>query len=169
MSKIEENIDLTNQQHQHLLDSLVNEHHKTIKNYHNLLDSLPLGSPLDTLAVSSDYGWRRKPLGVGWQMHSGIDYLAAWHDTVYATGSGVVSKAKWNSGYGRCVILEHVGGYQSCYAHLYKYFVNPGDNVEKGQPIGRAGNSGPVTGPHLHYEVRRNSISTNPSQYILDL
>ena len=42
------------------------------------------------------------------------------------------------------------------------------NSVEKGQPIGRAGNSGPVTGPHLHYEVRRNSISANPSQYILD-
>ena len=66
----------------------------------NIIDNLPLGSPLDTLEISSDYGWRRSPLRTGWQMHGGTDYLAAWQDTVYATGSGVVKRARWNAGYG---------------------------------------------------------------------
>ena len=57
---------------------------------------------------------------------------------------------------------------ESKYAHLYKYFVKQGDSVYKGQPIARAGNSGAVTGPHLHYEVRRNGKSANPSQFVLD-
>ena len=134
----------------------------------NIIDNLPLGSPLDTLEISSEYGWRRSPLRSGWQMHGGVDYLAAWHDTVYATGNGVVKRARWNAGYGRCIIIDHVWGYQSTYAHLYRYFVRRGDTVKKGQPIARAGNSGAVTGPHLHYEVRRYGKRTNPSLFMLD-
>ena len=134
----------------------------------NIIDNLPLGSPLDTLQVSSEYGWRRSPLRTGWQMHGGTDYLAAWQDTVYATGNGVVKRARWNAGYGRCIIIDHTWGYQSTYAHLYKYFVRRGDTVSKGQPIARAGNSGAVTGPHLHYEVRRYGKRANPSLFVLD-
>lgn len=134
----------------------------------NIIDNLPLGSPLDTLEISSDYGWRRSPLRTGWQMHGGTDYLAAWQDTVYATGSGVVKRARWNAGYGRCIIIDHTWGYQSTYAHLYRYFVRRGDTVSKGQPIARAGNSGAVTGPHLHYEVKRFGKRANPSLFMLD-
>lgn len=134
----------------------------------NIIDNLPLGSPLDTLEISSDYGWRRSPLRTGWQMHGGTDYLAAWQDTVYATGSGVVKRARWNAGYGRCIIIDHTWGYQSTYAHLYRYFVRRGDTVSKGQPIARAGNSGAVTGPHLHYEVKRFGKRANPSLFVLD-
>ena len=134
----------------------------------NIIDNLPLGSPLDTLEISSDYGWRRSPLRTGWQMHGGTDYLAAWQDTVYATGSGVVKRARWNAGYGRCIIIDHTWGYQSTYAHLYRYFVRKGDTVSKGQPIARAGNSGAVTGPHLHYEVKRFGKRANPSLFVLD-
>ena len=134
----------------------------------NIIDNLPLGSPLDTLQVSSEYGWRRSPLRTGWQMHGGTDYLAAWQDTVYATGIGVVKRARWNAGYGRCIIIDHTWGYQSTYAHLYRYFVRRGDTVSKGQPIARAGNSGAVTGPHLHYEVRRYGKRANPSLFVLD-
>jgi murein DD-endopeptidase MepM/ murein hydrolase activator NlpD len=134
----------------------------------NIIDNLPLGSPLDTLEISSDYGWRRSPLRTGWQMHGGTDYLAAWQDTVYATGSGVVKRARWNAGYGRCIIIDHTWGYQSTYAHLYRYFVRRGDTVSKGQPIARAGNSGAVTGPHLHYEVKRYGKRANPSLFVLD-
>jgi|TARA_R110000824_G_scaffold171579_3_gene349228 murein DD-endopeptidase MepM/ murein hydrolase activator NlpD len=131
-----------------------------------IIDSLPLGPPLDTLIVSSKYGWRKRPLGGGWQMHSGVDYMATWFDTVYATGYGVVVKSGWNLGYGRQVRVEHLKGYESSYSHLHKLFVKKGDSIKKGQPLGRAGNSGVVTGAHLHYEVIRNNIKTNPIPYI---
>jgi murein DD-endopeptidase MepM/ murein hydrolase activator NlpD len=131
-----------------------------------MLNSLPLGSPLDTLILSDDYGPRKNPLTRKWQFHKGCDYLAAWHDTVYAAGNGIVSKAKWYYGYGRCITINHVDGYQSWYAHLHRMFVSPGDTVIKGQPIGRAGNSGAVTGPHLHYEIRKNKEHANPEDYI---
>ena len=94
--------------------------------------------------------------------------MAAWHDTVYATGNGVVSKSRWMGGYGRCIVINHAWGYQSKYAHLHRYFVTRGDTVYKGQAIARAGNSGAVTGPHLHYEVRRDGKAANPSLFVLD-
>lgn len=132
-----------------------------------ILDSLPLGSPiLDTLKLSSKYGWRRNPLGNGWGFHSGLDIYAAWRDTVYASGNGKINKAYWFGGYGRCVVIAHIGGYKSYYAHLYKIFVEEGDSIKKGEPIGRAGNSGAVTGPHLHYEIRRGEETTDPLEYI---
>ena len=153
------------------IDSALNELRKLNLHYDSLLnivDSLPLGSPLDTLEISSDYGWRKSPVGLGWQMHAGTDYMAAWHDTVYATGNGVVRKTHWMGGYGRCIVIDHAWGYQSKYAHLYKYFVEKGDTVYKGQAIARAGNSGAVTGPHLHYEVRRGKKTVNPALIMLD-
>ena len=153
------------------LHEVINKHNTLIVEYDsllNILDNLPLGSPLDTLEISSEYGWRRSPLRTGWQMHGGIDYFAAWQDTVYATGDGIVRKARWNAGYGRCIKIDHVWGYQSTYAHLYRYFVKQGDKVKKGQAIARAGNSGAVTGPHLHYEILRYGKRANPLLFMLD-
>ena len=140
------------------MDSLCND----INNLHQYFDSLPLGSPLDTLIISSNYGWRRSPIHRGWRMHSGTDFFAAWSDTVYATGNGLVYRARRNFGYGRQIKIEHCGEYYSSYSHLYRYFVKEGDSVKLGQPIARAGNSGMVTGPHLHYEIYRNGKTTNP-------
>ena len=120
------------------MDSLCNDIHIL----HQYLDSLPLGSPLDTLVISSNYGWRRSPVYRGWRMHRGTDFLAAWSDTVYATG------------------------HESSYSHLYRLFVKVGDSVSLGDPIARAGNSGAVTGPHLHYEVIRDGKKSNPMEFI---
>ena len=144
------------------MDSLCNHIHIL----HQYLDSLPLGSPLDTLVISSNYGWRRSPVYRGWRMHMGTDFLAAWSDTVYATGHGTVSKSGWNFGYGRQVRLSHCSGYESSYSHLYRLFVSVGDSVSLGDPIARAGNSGTVTGPHLHYEIIRDGEKSNPMDYI---
>jgi len=131
------------------------------------MDSLPLGSPIDdSIIISSNYGWRKRPLGLGWQNHPGIDIHAWIYDTIYATGDGKVVQAYWMGGYGRCIVIDHIGGYESTYAHLYRIFVKKGDSIKKGQPIGRAGNSGAVTGPHLHYEIRRNGEHTDPMEYI---
>ncbi len=140
------------------MDSLCND----INTLHQYLDSLPLGSPLDTLIISSNYGWRRSPIHRGWRMHSGTDFFASWSDTVYATGDGTINKSGWNFGYGRQIRITHCGGYESSYSHLYRYFVDVGDSVKMGDPIARAGNSGMVTGPHLHYEISRWDKTIDP-------
>jgi murein DD-endopeptidase MepM/ murein hydrolase activator NlpD len=137
-----------------------------IHQLHGIIDSLPLGPPLDTLIQSSKFGWRKSPVSGSWKMHSGVDYLATWYDTVYCTGSGTVIKSGWNLGYGRQIKVRHILGYESSYSHLYRMFVKKGDSVVVGQPLGRAGNSGIVTGPHLHYEVIREGKKTNPTPYI---
>ena len=144
------------------IDSLTND----INSLEEYLDSLPLGSPLDTLIISSNYGWRRSPVHRGWRMHSGTDFFAAWSDTVYATGNGLVAKVRRNFGYGRQIKIEHCGGYSSSYSHLHRYLVKEGDSVSLGDPIARAGNSGMVTGPHLHYEILRGGKTTNPMEFI---
>ena len=143
---------------QNHMDSLYHD----INTLHQYLDSLPLGSPLDTLIISSNYGWRRSPIYRGWRMHSGTDFYAAWSDTVYSSGHGKVTRSGWNFGYGRQIEISHCSGYESSYSHLYRYFVDVGDSVKMGDPIARAGNSGMVTGPHLHYEISRWDKKIDP-------
>ena len=159
INQLQEHIGIITQENQDLL--CANERLLAV------MDSLPLGSPiLDTMKISSNYGWRRRPLGLGYGFHGGIDIYAAWSDTVHASGHGVVKKAYWLGGYGRCIVITHAGGYESYYAHLYRMFVEEGDSVISGQPIARAGNSGNVTGPHLHYEIRRDGRTSDPLEYM---
>jgi murein DD-endopeptidase MepM/ murein hydrolase activator NlpD len=127
------------------MDSLCHDIHIL----HQYLDSLPLGSPLDTLIIYSNYGWRKLPLYGGWRMHIGADFYAACSDNVYSTGHGKIVGSGWDFDYGRQVKISHCSGYESSYVRLYKLFVKVGD------PIARAGNSGAVTGANLHYEISR--------------
>jgi murein DD-endopeptidase MepM/ murein hydrolase activator NlpD len=161
----EEKIETNHLETQSIIDSLhsqIDSLHYNINTINKYLDSLPLGSPLDTLIVSSHYGWRKLPLYGGWRMHSGTDFYAAWSDTVYSTGHGKIVGSGWNFGYGRQIKISHCSGYESSYAHLYKLFVKVGDSVRLGDPIARAGNSGAVTGAHLHYEISRWGEKTDP-------
>ena len=137
-------IESTNLQTQFRIDSIYSHMDSLCYDIHTLhqyLDSLPLGSPLDTLVISSSYGWRKSPVFKVWRMHSGTDFLAVWSDTVYSTGIGKVNKSGWNLGCGRQVRVSHCGGYESSYSHLSRLFVEVGDLVGVGDPIGRAGNS----------------------------
>jgi len=139
----------------HLCDSLL-----------NIMDSLPLGSPLDTLAVSSNFGSRKNRVTQKWEYHPGMDFLADWRDTIYATGHGIIEVSHYNSGYGRTIVIDHVSGYKSRYAHLTRCFVKRGESVKRGDPIGIAGNTGNSRGYHLHYEVSRYGKLTDPKNYI---
>tara|TARA_R110002051_G_scaffold43315_3_gene88722 strand:+ start:316 stop:948 length:633 start_codon:yes stop_codon:yes gene_type:complete len=144
----------------HLCDSLI-----------HIMDSLPLGSPLDTLIISSNFGSRKNSETQKWEYHPGVDFLADWRDTVYATGAGIIEKSGHINGYGRTIVISHVSGYRSRYAHLTRCFVREGNPVKRGDPIGTAGNSGHSRGYHLHYEIMRvhgglNSTS-NPKDYII--
>ena len=131
------------------------------------MDSLPLGSPLDTLVVSSNFGSRKNHETQKWEYHPGLDFYADWRDTVYATGDGIIEKSHYSNGYGRTVVIGHASGYKSRYAHLTRYFVKPGDLVKRGDPIGTAGNTGNSRGYHLHYEVSRYGKLTDPKKYII--
>jgi len=166
----EENMNL----YQEKLDEVIEHHNEMFDICDSLIqimDELPLGSPLDTLIISSNFGYRKNKETQIWEYHPGMDFLADWRDTVYATGHGIIEESGYTSGYGRTIVIGHGSGHKSRYAHLTRYFVRKGDSVKRGDPIGTAGNSGYSRGYHLHYEITRvhggfNSTS-NPQEYII--
>lgn len=97
----------------------------------------------------------------GADTHAGIDIANAMDTPVYAAYRGTVSFAGTMSGYGRIVIINHPQGYSTRYAHLAGFRVSVGQSVAREERIGRMGQSGNATGPHLHFEVRRNGAVHN--------
>lgn len=114
--------------------------------------------PLDQMQVTSPFGKRRQ------EFHEGIDLRAENGTPVYAVDSGVVAYAGNKiRGYGRMVVLVHDRyGLTTVYAHHSKILVKNGQKVNRGQLIARSGSSGQVTGPHLHFEVRKGSSPIDP-------
>jgi hypothetical protein len=101
---------------------------------------------------------------LGYPGHYGADYPAATGTPVYAVATGTVSRAMTLAGsYGKHIFLGHPGGRESRYAHLSEMFVQAGQQVAKGQLIGKVGSTGNSTGPHLHYEDRLNGRPRNPA------
>ena len=131
-----------------------------------ILDSLPLGHPLDSIRISENFGIRKHPITKRWNWHCGLDLAGTYRDTIYATGSGRIVKAKRYRGYGRCVIIKHKGGYKSLYGHMNKLFVKWNDEIKDGDPIGTVGSTGFSTGTHLHYEISRYKKYTDPKYYL---
>jgi len=98
-----------------------------------------------------------------WNLHRAIDIGGRQNDAVVAADAGTVVYAKWEtSGYGNLVIVDHGNGYMSYYAHLFGFFVDVGDVVAQGQHLGVRGTTGRSTGPHLHFEIRKDGVHQNP-------
>jgi murein DD-endopeptidase MepM/ murein hydrolase activator NlpD len=115
--------------------------------------------------ISSGFGMRVHPLSGERRMHTGVDYAAGIGTPVEAAGDGRVRLAAskhWYGGYGRAIIIDHGQGVQTLYGHLSVVGVVPGQVVHKGMIIGKVGKTGYVTGPHLHYEMRRDGVPFNP-------
>lgn len=124
-------------------------------------------TPLDQYWLSSDYGYRPSPFGGEKQFHRGIDMAAPEGTRVYACKSGTVASViKLDKTFGNYIVIKHVNGLSSIYAHLSKIEVTPGEIVSTGAEIGLVGQTGKVTGPHLHFEIRQNGQPTDPNAYI---
>lgn len=104
------------------------------------------------------YRWGRK--------HEGIDIAAKIGTPVHAADGGKVVFAGTKSGYGKLVIIDHGANVKTYYAHNSKLLVSKGTKVFKGQKIAEVGNTGRSTGPHLHFEVRKNGVPVNPLKYV---
>lgn len=115
--------------------------------------------------MASGYGTRIDPVYGTVKFHEGMDFAANPGTPVYATGDATVTLAKWNSGYGNCVELTHGYNYMTRYAHLSEILVKDGQQVRRGDLIGKVGATGKATGPHLHYEVRLKGVPQNPVNY----
>ena len=118
-------------------------------------------------SVVSGFGTRIDPFGTGrTEHHDGIDLAAPAGTPILAVADGVVSTARTaNTGYGNVVILDHGDGRTSVYAHCDRLFVAEGDTVVRGQVIASVGMSGNATGPHLHFELRRDDIPQDPLDF----
>ena len=123
--------------------------------------------PLDKKIVSSDYGYRVSPVYGRWKFHKGVDFAAPEGDDVYAAKRGEVKFLAQNDAvFGNYIIISHSGGLTSVYAHLSKILVEEGQPVSGGQIVGKVGQTGMATGPHLHFEIRKDGEAENPMQFL---
>ncbi|MDC7224570.1 MAG: M23 family metallopeptidase [Spirochaetales bacterium] len=129
--------------------------------------SLPFRSPLDHYwEITSNYGMRVHPVTGVWEMHNGIDVRAPRGTAVFAAEKGTIIETTELDNYGIIIILKHRGGYETRYAHLDEIYIKKGDTVARGQMIARTGNTGISTGPHLHFEIRRNGLPVDPVRLV---
>ena len=126
----------------------------------------PLGYPFAG-RITSTFGHRENPFGgANVETHKGLDIKGPMGAHVKAMAKGKVIFAGVRGGYGNCVILKHGNGFQTLYGHLSKILVSVGNNIKIGQHIGNIGSTGRSTGPHLHYEVRRDGQQVNPEPFL---
>jgi len=116
--------------------------------------------------ISSPYGYRRHPIYKVRKLHTGLDIAASSGTPIRCAGDGtVVHSARWG-GYGNCIIVDHGGGLATLYGHCSRLAVTNGQRVTNGQVIGYVGSTGMSTGPHLHFEVRKDGRPVNPKPYL---
>ena len=118
--------------------------------------------------VTSDFGFRANPFTGLTQMHEGIDISNRTGTIVVAPANGFVSDIGNDYAHGKFLIISHGFGMTTRYSHLNKTLVKVGQKVKRGDKIAEVGTTGKTTGPHLHYEVKLNSIPVNPMRYILN-
>ncbi len=112
--------------------------------------------------LTSRYGMRADPFTGSRTFHTGIDLAAPTGTSIKASTDGRVSSAGWQNVYGNYVIVTHGGGYQTLYAHMNSISVKRGQYVNQGDEVGKVGNTGYSTGPHLHFSVYKNGKTVNP-------
>ena len=128
---------------------------------------VPLAAPLPgRLEVTSPFGPRIDPFLGRPALHTGVDFRDGYGAPVRATADGTVVLASADGGYGNLVEIDHGNGLSTRYAHLSSFTVKPGQKVKAGTIIGRIGETGRTTGPHLHYETRINGEPVNPERFL---
>lgn len=119
--------------------------------------------PIPThLPGARGFGIQMHPILRVYRMHTGIDVGAPTGTRIYAAAEGYVRFVGWMGGYGNTVIIDHGNGYSTLYAHNSRNRVREGQHVNAGQHIADVGSTGMSTGPHLHFEIRRNNIALDP-------
>lgn len=124
------------------------------------------GRPIDKGWISSVFGRRTDPITGKKAWHHGLDFAGKEGDPVHAVAAGVVVRSDHERGYGNVVEIRHTDGYATIYGHNEKNLVSEGEVVNKGQVIALLGNTGRSTGPHVHFEVRRQGWPVDPKRYI---
>ena len=131
----------------------------------DFLDHTPSVYPVDGY-ISRGFGIEPDPFTGEMGLHQGLDIVADLGTPVIASARGKVSFVGWQKGLGKLVTIDHENGYKSSYGHLSVILVRDHQKVERGEIIGRVGNTGYSTGPHLHYEIFLKGRLVNPQPYL---
>lgn len=136
-----------------------------------LWEGTPSIAPLDLEKhkVSSPFGFRKNPFTGKSEFHAGVDFIGAKGTKVIAPAKGKVFNTGHDQWLGNYVVLHHAAGFKTVYGHLSEILAREGMEVRRGDPIGRVGNTGLSTSPHLHYGVIRGERAVDPMQYVLDM
>lgn len=117
-------------------------------------------------AMTSPFGWREHPISGGAKFHYGVDLAVETGTTVGAFAAGTVEYIGESDVYGQYLQLDHGNGVTSFYAHCSKLCVRQGQTVAAGEKVAESGATGEVTGPHLHFEMKKDGVRLNPAYYI---
>ncbi|MBL7962993.1 MAG: M23 family metallopeptidase [Flavobacteriales bacterium] len=138
----------------------------------DMLAHIPSVQPIaheDLKHVASGFGMRMHPIHKIIKFHAGLDFTAPVGKEIHATGDGRVVTAEYaTNGYGMYVVIDHGYDYRTLYAHLSDLRVRPGQQVKRGDVIGRVGNTGLSSGPHLHYEVHKGGEAVDPANFLFN-
>lgn len=126
----------------------------------------PDGWPTAARRITSSFGYRTDPFNGRAAYHAGIDIAGNTGDPIYAAGAGKVIASAQDGSRGKYIMIEHPGGLQTWYMHLHVLSVSVGDQVSKGELIGKLGSTGRSTGPHLHFQVVKQNIPIDPLLYV---
>ena len=137
-----------------------------IMNWELKQEITPSGYPVKQGYITSGYGSRTDPFSGKKKSHRGVDFAGKTGTDVIAVAAGVVIKSERTKGYGNVLELRHSDGYVTRYAHNKQNLVKEGELVEKGQTIALLGSTGRSSGPHVHFEVRKNGNVVNPGRFI---
>lgn len=137
-----------------------------MKNKENILAATPAIQPVSNKElnrIASGFGYRIDPVYKTIKMHAGLDFAAPQGTPIYATANGRIETSGYHSGgYGNHVVIDHGYGYETLYGHMVRVKARRGQQVKRGEIIGYVGTTGKSTGPHCHYEVRKNNNKIDP-------
>ncbi len=134
--------------------------------YREVMKSVPIGKPVWSYWVTSQYGKRTDPFKKTKATHKGVDLASRTGNKINIRANGKVTRAEYAGGYGNLVVVDHGNGFQTKYAHLHKIYVKKGAYLEIGDTIGEVGSTGRSTGPHLHYEILYQGRDIDPMPFI---
>jgi murein DD-endopeptidase MepM/ murein hydrolase activator NlpD len=139
-----------------------------INEKNHLLTSIPSGSPLLKTFITSKFGYRIHPIAKTRKLHTGTDFRARVGTNIYAPADGIVLNARNydGGGYGKMVVIAHNYGFKTLFGHMSNVDVKKGDFISKGTIIGRSGNTGTSTAPHLHYEIKFLEKYVDPINFV---
>ena len=127
----------------------------------------PLGGPVSFIwpvrgPITSPFGMRTDPVTGRYALHSGVDIGVDYGTPIRAAADGLIIFAGWYGGYGNLITIDNGDGYSTLYAHCSAMYVSLNQRVQRGQVIGAVGATGYATGPHLHFEIRKNGVPFDP-------